>query len=52
MAGVDEATKPYLWLARVMILAMGAFITWGVWYAWQTHPKFFEETDEEGEAIP
>jgi len=47
MAGVDAAHVPYLWLARVMILGMGAFLIWGVRYAWRTHPKFFEDTERE-----
>lgn len=51
MADVDEVHHPYLWLARVMILAVAAFLVWGVWYAWQTHPKFFDDLDT-GEEIP
>jgi neurotransmitter:Na+ symporter, NSS family len=47
MKGVPEETVPYLWLARVMILAVASFLVWGVWYAWQTHPKFFEDIAEE-----
>ena len=43
MEGVDAATVPYLWLARFMILLVTAFLVWGVWYAWRTHPKFFED---------
>ena len=43
MRGVAEASQPYRWLARCMILGMAAFLVWGVWYAWKTHPKFFEE---------
>ncbi|MCC6142549.1 MAG: sodium-dependent transporter [Candidatus Hydrogenedentes bacterium] len=47
MKGIDAATRPYLWLGRGMIFATAAFLVWGVWYAWRTHPKFFEtvETD-------
>lgn len=50
MKDVDEITKPYLWLARVMMLGMAIFIIWGVWYAWQTHPKFFEGVNGEERA--
>lgn len=45
MKGVDAATVPYLWIARVMILSVSAFLIWGVWHAWRTHPKFFEDVE-------
>jgi len=45
MKGVAEASQPYRWLARFMILGMASFLVWGVWYAWKTHPKFFEEAE-------
>jgi len=45
MEGVAGADVPYLWLARLMILGVAAFLVWGVWYAWRTHPKFFEGAD-------
>ena len=47
MEGVDPADKPYLWIARCMMLGMAAFLIWGVWYAWKTHPKFFEKVQPE-----
>ncbi len=52
MKGVDPEDVPYLWLARFIMLGVAAFLVWGVWYAWRTHPKFFEEaeTTEEGTA--
>ena len=43
MKGAAPELQPYLWLARVIILAVAAFLVWGVWYAWRTHQKFFEE---------
>ena len=46
MTGVDAASKPYLWIARLMILGVGTFLIWGVWYAWKTHPKFFEDAEQ------
>ncbi len=49
MDGVAPETVPYLWLARVMMLGVAAFLVWGVWYAWQTHPKFFEPDESVGE---
>lgn len=42
-------SRPYLWLARGMILSVAGFLVWGVWYAWKTHPKFFEEEGQHGE---
>ena len=45
MAGVAPESRPFLWLARMMMLGMTAFLIWGVWYAWRTHPKFFEEVE-------
>ncbi len=47
MTGVDAAQRPYLWLARLMILAMGLFIAWGIHRAWHTHPKFFDTAEPE-----
>jgi len=47
MKGVKPEAVPYLWIGRVMILMMAAFIVWGVWYAWQTHPKFFDEVERD-----
>lgn len=38
----------FLWLARAIIVGGFLFLAWGVWYAWRTHPKFFEEIEEEG----
>lgn len=49
MTGVDPASKPYLWLARIMIMSMGGFLIWGVRRAWKTHPKFFDTQELEGE---
>ena len=53
MRGVDPASQPYLWLARLMMLGMAAFLIFGVWYAWKTHPKFFDSADtpEEEEVL-
>jgi len=50
MKGVDGADVPYHWLARLMILAVAAFLVWGVWYAWRTHPKFFERANAREDA--
>lgn len=47
MTKADPANRPYLWLARGIMLAVAAFLVWGVWHAWRTHPKFFEDTEEE-----
>jgi NSS family neurotransmitter:Na+ symporter len=49
MHGVDAANKPYLWLGRVMILALAAFLVWGVHHAWKTHPRYFEEVESDSE---
>ncbi|MCK5861396.1 MAG: sodium-dependent transporter [Candidatus Hydrogenedentes bacterium] len=51
MTGVDADSRPYLWLARIMMLGMAAFLIWGVHHAWKTHPKFLDvaETSEEKE---
>ena len=46
MTGVDAASRPYLWLARFMMMGVAAFLVWGVWYAWRTHPKFFDEPEQ------
>jgi len=43
MKGVAAEDVPYLWLARAMILGFASFLIWGVWYAWRTHPRFFEQ---------
>ena len=45
MLDVPKEHVPYLWVGRGMILAMTGFLIWGVHYAWQTHPKFFEDPD-------
>lgn len=37
---------PYLWLARAMIVGSWLLLCAGVWYAWRTHPKFFEDAKE------
>jgi len=47
MDGVPDEKKPYLWLARAIILGVTAFLVWGIWYAWRTHPKFFEDSETE-----
>ena len=47
MMGVDAANVPYLWLGRGIMLASWCFLAWGVHYAWRTHPKFFEEVNDE-----
>lgn len=49
MTGVDPASRPWLWLARIMMLGMAIFLIWGVRYAWKTHPKFFEEAASNNE---
>lgn len=46
MDGVSPADAPYLWLARAMIVGVWAMLIVGVWYAWRTHPKFFEDGKE------
>ncbi|NLN92832.1 MAG: sodium-dependent transporter [Candidatus Hydrogenedens sp.] len=51
MTGVDPASKPYLWLARIMIMAVATFLVWGVRHAWKTHHKFFDADEIEGESI-
>jgi SNF family Na+-dependent transporter len=52
MQKVTEQSRPYLWMVRGVILATVAFLIWGVWYAWRTHPRYFEvvESDENGVA--
>ena len=45
MKGVAVESHPYRWVARLIIAVMTSFLIWGVWYAWRTHPKFFEETE-------
>lgn len=50
MTGVGDEHKPYLWLARGMMLSMAVFLVWGVRHAWRTHPKFFEDVDS-GEEV-
>jgi SNF family Na+-dependent transporter len=47
MEGVDPAHVPYLWLARAIIVGGWVFLAGGVWYAWRTHPKFFEDVEKE-----
>ena len=47
MADKNPADIPYLWIARGLMLAVMAFLIWGVWYAWRTHPKFFDEVETE-----
>lgn len=47
MEGVKPESVPYLWLARGIIIAGWLFLAWGVWYAWRTHPKFFEDSEDE-----
>ena len=49
MKGALPEDRPYLWLARGMILAVAAFLVWGIHHAWKTHPKFFEEAGKDGE---
>lgn len=46
MDGVPPENVPYLWLARGMILGVAVLLTVGVWHAWKTHPKFFEDGKE------
>lgn len=52
MVGVAEESRPYLWLARCMILGMALFLVFGVRHAWRTHPKFFEDVEHEEEGTP
>lgn len=47
MEGVPETNRPFLWLARSIIVGGWIFIALGVHYAWKTHPKFFEESGED-----
>lgn len=47
MKGVAPENVPYLWLARGMILSVAAFLLWGIWHAWRTHPRLFEKTETE-----
>ncbi len=49
MKGVDAADRPYLWLARCMMLSMALFLIWGIRRAWRTHPRYFEEEGNEEE---
>ena len=48
MRGVPEGDVPFLWMARLIMLGTAAFLVWGVWYAWQTHPKFFDTVETNG----
>jgi len=43
MEGVADSNRPYLWLARLLILSVAGLLVWGVRYAWRTHPKFFDK---------
>ena len=48
MQGVDSlATLVCLWMVRGIILAMVAFLIWGVHHAWRTHPRYFETVESE-----
>lgn len=49
MRNANPESIPYLWLARAMFLSIAAFLVWGVWHAWRTHPKFFETVEGNGE---
>ncbi len=44
MMKIAEADVPYHWLGRAIILGVAAFLVWGVWQAWRTHPKFFDDS--------
>jgi len=45
MKGVPSESVPYLWIGRLIIVGSWCFLAWGVWHAWRTHPKFFEDGD-------
>lgn len=49
MLNAPAESRPYLWLARIIMMGMTVFLIWGVHYAWKTHPKFFEEVETEAE---
>ncbi len=49
MKGVAPADMPYLWLARGIMLSVVLFLVWGVWHAWRTHPKFFDDVEKDTE---
>lgn len=46
MAGVPPEHVPFLWLGRLMILTVVAFLAGSVRYAWRSHPRYFEEPAE------
>ncbi|HOQ89225.1 MAG TPA: hypothetical protein PLX03_03735, partial [Candidatus Hydrogenedentes bacterium] len=47
MAGVPPESRPFLWLARIMMVGMLIFLLAGIHRAWKTHPKFFETVEKE-----
>lgn len=47
MKGVSPEKVPYMWGARAIIFGGWLLLAIGVWHAWRTHPKFFEEADRE-----
>ncbi len=47
MEGVPPENRPFLWIARFMMLGMLAFLLAGIRHAWRTHPKFFEILEKE-----
>jgi hypothetical protein len=51
MMGVAPQNVAYMWLARGIIIGGWVLLAIGVWYAWRTHPKFFEHVDREPENL-
>ncbi len=51
MEGVPPEDRWVLWLARLIVAGVFAFLAWGVWHAWRTHPKYFDDGNGEFEEI-
>ncbi|MBP9002938.1 MAG: hypothetical protein KBH78_04880 [Candidatus Hydrogenedentes bacterium] len=47
MVGVPPESRPFLWLARIIMIGMLVFLLAGIRHAWRTHPKFFETIEKE-----
>ena len=51
MEGVPAENHGVLWLGRAIVAGVFLFLVWGVWHAWRTHPKFFDDGDGEPEEV-
>jgi neurotransmitter:Na+ symporter, NSS family len=46
VADVIAPPNHYLWIARAIMIASAIALALGVWHAWRTHPKFFDDTED------